>query len=164
MDCLTDKQQKACTYFLLGDIMAMTTQCHCGRIKIEIPSIPKVLNDCRCTLCYKLGGLWAYYPRDTVHISNCSPSSPLSPMPQDDERREIKTANDEALRSYTRADIPPGPEAHREGPLSGYRCAHCGALTHWWRQNNDESAKMGVNCRLLTEGEIEGIEVEINRI
>ncbi|KAI0145218.1 Mss4-like protein [Xylariaceae sp. FL1272] len=133
----------------------LTTQCHCGRIKIKIPSAPEVLNDCRCTICYKLGGLWAYYTRDTVVISECSPSSPLLPMPEDDKRREIKTAPDEALQVYDRADLP----AHREV----CRCAHCGALTHWWRPNNDMSVKMGVNCRLLTEQEIEGIEKEINR-
>ena len=43
--------------------------CHCGAIKIEIPSIPETLTSCNCSLCRRLGGLWAYYEFGSVRVS-----------------------------------------------------------------------------------------------
>jgi hypothetical protein len=42
--------------------------CHCGAIRIELPSTPETATDCNCSLCRRLGALWAYYPWGTVRI------------------------------------------------------------------------------------------------
>lgn len=38
---------------------SLVTSCHCQRIQVRLPSTPKILNECRCTVCYKYGALWA---------------------------------------------------------------------------------------------------------
>lgn len=42
--------------------------CHCGAIRIEIPSRPAELTNCNCSICRRLGALWAYYDVGTVKI------------------------------------------------------------------------------------------------
>ncbi len=43
--------------------------CHCGAVRIEAPAPPTQLTDCNCSICRRIGGLWAYYPADQVRIS-----------------------------------------------------------------------------------------------
>jgi hypothetical protein len=39
--------------------------CHCGAVRIELATAPTLLTSCNCSMCHRLGGLWAYYsPRD----------------------------------------------------------------------------------------------------
>ena len=40
--------------------------CHCGAIRLQIDLPPEVLTDCNCSLCRRLGGLWAYYRPEQV--------------------------------------------------------------------------------------------------
>jgi hypothetical protein len=43
--------------------------CHCGAVTITIPRAPSEVTDCNCTLCDRLGVLWAYYdPRDVIVV------------------------------------------------------------------------------------------------
>ena len=42
--------------------------CHCGDIKLTVPSTPAALTSCNCSICRRLGSLWAYYPLGTVKI------------------------------------------------------------------------------------------------
>lgn len=35
--------------------------CHCSAVKIRVPAEPPWLNDCNCSICRRLGALWAYY-------------------------------------------------------------------------------------------------------
>lgn len=42
--------------------------CHCGAIQIEIPSRPTEITNCNCSICRRLGTLWAYYEVGTVKI------------------------------------------------------------------------------------------------
>ncbi len=46
----------------------LTASCDCGRVQLEVPSIPNYLNQCGCSLCSRYGVLWAYYTRDTVRV------------------------------------------------------------------------------------------------
>ncbi|KAI0426172.1 hypothetical protein F5Y09DRAFT_72501 [Xylaria sp. FL1042] len=155
------------------DPSALKASCHCGRIAIALPSPPEDINECHCSVCYKLGAMWAYYPREQVAVTASSSAFPtsiiVSPHSLSDAHeprngdvkpitRGINTAVDEALDSYVRADLP--------GDRSGttfYRCAHCGTLTHWWnasgpRRGHEDHSTMGVNCRLLPESKVEGVK------
>lgn len=39
--------------------------CHCGTTKFEVTDAPTSVTRCNCSICSKLGGLWAYYkPED----------------------------------------------------------------------------------------------------
>ncbi len=44
--------------------------CHCGAIRIAISERPKRLTSCNCSLCHRLGTLWAYYRPDQVTITH----------------------------------------------------------------------------------------------
>lgn len=42
--------------------------CHCGAVKVVVPRRPDDLTNCNCSICRRLGTLWAYYPVDDVRI------------------------------------------------------------------------------------------------
>lgn len=42
--------------------------CHCGDVRIEIPSRPESVTLCNCSICRRLGALWAYYPVSSVRV------------------------------------------------------------------------------------------------
>jgi hypothetical protein len=46
----------------------LVATCHCGAIKVTIPRRPRRLTNCNCSICRRLGALWAYYPASQVHI------------------------------------------------------------------------------------------------
>ena len=120
----------------------LTATCHCGRVCVQIPFKPASLNECHCTVCYKYGALWAYFPRAKVVIT---------------------TASDTTLQSYIRDD-------NADGNLEFVRCAHCGCMVCWrgvgayaaTADPEEDTGKMGVNCRMLPEKEIEGIAKRVS--
>jgi hypothetical protein len=42
--------------------------CHCGAIGVSIPASPEYVIDCNCSLCRRLGGLWAHYDASVVAV------------------------------------------------------------------------------------------------
>ncbi len=42
--------------------------CHCGAIRLTLPSTPEVATDCNCSLCRRIGGRWAYFEWGSVTI------------------------------------------------------------------------------------------------
>lgn len=42
--------------------------CHCGAVRLTLPFAPEKATLCNCSLCRRLGGLWAYYEFGTVVI------------------------------------------------------------------------------------------------
>ena len=47
----------------------LSATCHCGAIRIEIPHAPEQVTNCNCSICRRLGGLWAYYKVGTVKVT-----------------------------------------------------------------------------------------------
>ena len=43
--------------------------CHCGAVTISVPTAPTELTSCNCSICRRLGGLWAYYNPAQVRIT-----------------------------------------------------------------------------------------------
>jgi hypothetical protein len=43
--------------------------CHCGAVTISVPTAPTELTSCNCSVCRRLGGLWAYYNPSEVRIT-----------------------------------------------------------------------------------------------
>ncbi len=42
--------------------------CHCGAVKLNVPTPPENISVCNCSVCTKIGGLWAYYNPANVTI------------------------------------------------------------------------------------------------
>lgn len=42
--------------------------CHCGAVSFTVPAAPEWLTECNCSLCRRLGALWAYYDPTAVTI------------------------------------------------------------------------------------------------
>lgn len=120
-----------------GEDGTLWARCHCGRVEIQLPSKPEKLNERHCTVCYKYGALWGYFTRKDVSV----------------------TTNDTKLQTYIRADTG------ADGDISFNRCAHCGCMMFWWGELNyaGPDHKMGINCRMLPEKEIEGIERNVSK-
>jgi hypothetical protein len=45
-----------------------TAECHCGNLKLAAVEPPKSITRCNCSICHRLGALWAYYARGDVEI------------------------------------------------------------------------------------------------
>ena len=43
--------------------------CHCGAVRLTLPSTPETATDCNCSLCRRIGGPWVYFPFGTVAIT-----------------------------------------------------------------------------------------------
>ena len=43
--------------------------CHCGSVRLSLPSTPEVATDCNCSLCRRIGGPWVYFKFGTVAIT-----------------------------------------------------------------------------------------------
>jgi len=46
----------------------LSGSCHCGAVRLTLPSQPEKATSCNCSLCRRLGGLWAYFEFGTVRI------------------------------------------------------------------------------------------------
>jgi hypothetical protein len=46
----------------------LSATCHCGAVRVEIPSRPLEVTNCNCSICRRLGSLWAYYDVGTVKV------------------------------------------------------------------------------------------------
>jgi len=42
--------------------------CHCGAVRLTLPSAPENATSCNCSLCRRTGGIWAYYELGTVFV------------------------------------------------------------------------------------------------
>lgn len=43
--------------------------CHCGNVRIEFSDLPATMTSCNCSICRRLGALWAYYPAEEVTVT-----------------------------------------------------------------------------------------------
>jgi hypothetical protein len=43
--------------------------CHCGTVRLEVPTAPETVRSCNCSICRRIGGLWAYYDPKTVCVA-----------------------------------------------------------------------------------------------
>lgn len=43
--------------------------CHCGAVRVALARAPDELTECNCSICRRLGALWAYYDPWEVTVS-----------------------------------------------------------------------------------------------
>ncbi|HXC56788.1 MAG TPA: GFA family protein [Rhizomicrobium sp.] len=46
--------------------------CHCGAVRLEIAQAPATVTDCNCSICRRMGTLWAYYAPDLVRVTGAT--------------------------------------------------------------------------------------------
>ena len=51
--------------------------CHCGNVKFSVSAAPEWLTRCNCSICRRLGALWAHVAIDSVHLT-CGPEGTIS--------------------------------------------------------------------------------------
>ena len=54
---------------LPGEQNNLTAECHCGNLKLTAPELPTSITRCNCSICDRLGALWAYYDSADVEIT-----------------------------------------------------------------------------------------------
>jgi hypothetical protein len=42
--------------------------CHCGAVALRVDAAPARLTECNCSVCGRLGVLWAYYPSAAARV------------------------------------------------------------------------------------------------
>lgn len=50
-------------------MQTLTGSCHCGAVRLALPSSPETATSCNCSLCRRVSGLWAYYEFGSVQVS-----------------------------------------------------------------------------------------------
>jgi hypothetical protein len=46
----------------------LTATCHCGAVRVQVPSRPERLTECTCSICRRYGTRWAYYRHAEVKL------------------------------------------------------------------------------------------------
>jgi hypothetical protein len=53
--------------------------CHCGKVTVLLAAGPTEVTECNCSLCRRIGVLWAYYAASDVTLSpNPPPTDPYA--------------------------------------------------------------------------------------
>lgn len=66
--------------------------CHCGSVRLVLPSTPEVATACNCSLCRRIGGPWVYFKFGTVEITG-HPESTVEYVWGDKTLRNIRCRN-----------------------------------------------------------------------
>lgn len=45
-----------------------SVECHCGNLALTASRAPASMTNCNCSICHRLGALWAYYDRNDVEL------------------------------------------------------------------------------------------------
>src|SRR5579859_549976 len=97
----------------------MKGACHCGAVRFELAEAPAWVLDCNCTICRRLGGLWAYPRLGTAKI--------------------VSAPDPDATEGYLWGDRM----------LAFQHCRTCGCVTHTTAVDVDPPAIFAVNARML---------------
>ena len=103
--------------------------CHCGKVTIQIAALNPAVTACNCSVCHRLGALWAYYTNSEVTF----------------------TAGAGETATYVR-------QGEGMGDLAFHHCPACGCTTHW-SSLNPSVDRMGINARLLERSLLDGVRV-----
>ena len=47
----------------------ISATCHCGAVQLALPHTPETVTSCNCSICRRLGALWAFYPLSAVTVN-----------------------------------------------------------------------------------------------
>jgi hypothetical protein len=49
--------------------MNTLARCHCGLVALRVPRVPATVFECNCSICRRLGALWAYFDPAYVTVT-----------------------------------------------------------------------------------------------
>lgn len=52
--------------------MTIEGSCHCGAVVVRIARAPTEVTSCNCSICHRLGTLWAYYAPADVDVTGAT--------------------------------------------------------------------------------------------
>lgn len=52
----------------MNDATFFQGSCHCGAVRLTLPALPDKATRCNCSLCRRVGGVWAYYGFGSVKV------------------------------------------------------------------------------------------------
>lgn len=52
----------------MSEAQLLQGSCHCGAVRLTLPAAPLQATKCNCSICRRLGALWAYYEFGSVQI------------------------------------------------------------------------------------------------
>ena len=90
----------------------MKGSCHCGAVTLEVDQPPSEVTECNCSLCRRLGTLFAYYPPGQFRI--LSGTDALRPYVQGD--RTLANYHCGTCGCTTHWEALPDTEAAPGGP------------------------------------------------
>ena len=81
--------------------------CHCGAVRLTLPSTPEVATDCNCSLCRRIGGPWVYFEFGTVAIEG-HPESTEAYVQGDRTLSTIRCRHCGCVTHWEPIDLEPG--------------------------------------------------------
>jgi hypothetical protein len=81
--------------------------CHCGAVRLTLPSTPNVATACNCSLCRRIGGPWVYFEYGTVTIE-CDPGSTEAYVQGDRTLRTIRCRSCGCVTHWEPIEAVPG--------------------------------------------------------
>ena len=81
--------------------------CHCGAVKLTLPSTPEVATACNCSLCRRIGGPWVYFEFGTVQIEG-HPENTLEYIQGDRTLRTVRCRTCGCVTHWEPLDPKPG--------------------------------------------------------
>lgn len=82
--------------------------CHCGAVSLTLPSLPDKAIRCNCSLCRRVGAVWAYYEFGTVTVEG-HPGQTADYIQGDKTLRTIRCVNCGIVTHWE--PLPPTPGA-----------------------------------------------------
>lgn len=81
----------------------MKASCHCGNVQIETAEKPDSALSCNCSICGRVGAIWAYYePEKVTVVCQSVPTETYSWGKQDTDFHHCPTCG--CLTHYTRKE------------------------------------------------------------
>ena len=81
--------------------------CHCGAVKLKLPSTPTVATSCNCSLCRRIGGPWVYFEFGTVEIEG-HPENTAEYIQGDRTLRTIRCRTCGCVTHWEPLELKPG--------------------------------------------------------
>ncbi|HEX5687712.1 MAG TPA: hypothetical protein VFY73_27165 [Ideonella sp.] len=81
--------------------------CHCGAVKLKLPSTPTVATSCNCSLCRRIGGPWVYFEFGTVEIQG-HPENTAEYIQGDRTLRTIRCQTCGCVTHWEPIELKPG--------------------------------------------------------
>lgn len=104
--CFALTPPRTTAYLEKGTSMHKGT-CHCGAVKLTLPSTPSVATSCNCSLCRRIGGPWVYFEFGTVEIEG-HPEHTVEYIQGDRTLRTIRCRTCGCVTHWEPLDLKPG--------------------------------------------------------